>query len=61
MFVIVRDDGKFVAVPGLQHSFTDKLQNAWLFASRTVAEANACSGNETVKHIEEVLMTPCNV
>lgn len=48
MFVIIRTDGKYVSQPGSQHSYTDKLQNARVWASRESAERECCVENERV-------------
>ena len=48
MFVIWNiTQRKYVAPPGLQSSFTNKLQNARRFSTREAAEADCC-GNERV-------------
>jgi hypothetical protein len=56
MYVIVRtDDGKFVARPGSEKSYTRKLQNARTFRTREAAELDRCLGNEVIRSIEEVI------
>lgn len=41
------EDGKYVTRPGSDKSYTTKLDDARIFASRADAEAEAC-GNETI-------------
>lgn len=53
-FVIVREDGKYVAPPGRQHSYTSKLQHARVFASREAAERDRCPENERIVSLDEV-------
>ena len=54
-FVIRRDDdGKYVAPPGSEKSYTRKLEDARTFATRADAERDAC-GNETVFDVREIL------
>ncbi len=48
MYVIVRDDGKFVTPPGSAHSYTGKLQEAQVYTTKGEAERNACVDNERV-------------
>ena len=47
VYVLIREDGKFVTLPGSDHSYTDKLQYARSFASKDDAECEQC-GNESV-------------
>lgn len=46
-YVLVREDGKFVTPPGSHRSYTGKLQEARVFATREAAERERCVGNET--------------
>lgn len=46
-YVIIRDDGKYVTPPGQEHSYTDKLQFAYLFRDLEEAERAKC-GNERI-------------
>lgn len=55
MFVIVRTDGKYVAVPGMESSYTDRLELAQRFSTRQQAERNRCIENETVVHLDNLL------
>ena len=51
MYVLQRQDGKYVSKPGSEHSYTSKLENAQKF-SRYVDAFNArCPGNERVIEI----------
>lgn len=54
-FVIVRTDGKYVAPPGLESSYTPRLEEAWIFSDRQTAEAQRCVENETVRAIDDIL------
>jgi hypothetical protein len=55
MYVIRRSDGKFVATPGSDESYTSYLQKAQVFQSLHEAEASICPGNEYVISVEDVL------
>lgn len=55
MYVIVRNDGKFVVPPGNNASYSDKLQDAWVFNTRNEAERNRCPENERVESVRSVL------
>lgn len=56
MFVIRRmEDGKFVARPGMQESYTWFLQKAQVFKTREQAQACACDGNERVVDLDDIL------
>jgi len=55
MYVIVRNDGAFVAPPGRPSSYTNKLQHARTFATREAAERECCPGNERVVEISQVM------
>lgn len=54
MFVIKRDDGKYVAQSGSQNSYTNRLENAKKFDTREAAEADRC-GNEYVVSVDSIL------
>lgn len=58
MFVLVRDDGKYVAPPGQQHSYTKRLEEAQIFSTRDKADAQRCVENEQVVPVESLLQTP---
>jgi hypothetical protein len=53
-YVLKRDDGKFVARPGSEHSYTDKLQRARTFDTRDEAERDRCS-NEILLTLEQAM------
>lgn len=55
MYVIVRDDGQYVAPPGQHHSYTDKLQHAHVYEDRARAEADRCVENERVVAVADAL------
>lgn len=54
-YVMVRNDGKYVAAPGSEHSYTDKLEKARRFDSRDAAEKERCVENERVQSIDTML------
>jgi len=60
MFVIKRTDqgGGYVAMPGSEHSYTQKLENARTFSSKDEANAERCPGNEIVLPVNEILQNP---
>lgn len=47
-YVLRRSDGKFVARPGSQHSYTDDITKAQFFAEKEESEQNRCPENESV-------------
>lgn len=47
-FVLIRDDGLYVAVLGAEHSYTRDLGRARIFHSREAAERERCIGNEQI-------------
>lgn len=52
-YVIKRvEDGKYVAQPGSEHSYTKRLEKALRFDTRDEAKGNAC-GNEIVCRLED--------
>lgn len=58
MYVIVRnEDGKFVAPPGQDKSYTSDLTKARIFRTKEGALAECC-GNEHVKLVSELIRTP---
>ena len=58
MYVIVRTtDNHFVAPPGHDYSYTNKLQFAWLFATAEEADTNRCKGNEVVRAVAAIMPT----
>lgn len=48
LYVIQRADGRFVLPPGCERSYTDLLQEAWVFRSKADARRNCCQDNERV-------------
>ncbi len=54
--VLVRTDGKYVARPGSEQSYTSKLEDAQLFRNREEAQRNACVENERVEYLSLLLM-----
>lgn len=56
LFVLVHNDtGKYVAVCGAEHSYTDKLQEARVFRSAQTARFAACPESEMVVSVEALL------
>lgn len=48
-YVLVRNsDGKCVARPGLEHSYTHRLGEIWVFKSRAEAARQMCVESESV-------------
>lgn len=54
-FVLVRDDGKYVARSGSLHSYVARLEDAQIFSTYAAADQNRC-GNERVKDVADILM-----
>lgn len=54
-YVIRRTDGKFVAPPGMDKTYTDKLQYAQVFHTYVTAEAERCPENEQVLRLEQAM------
>jgi hypothetical protein len=55
MYVIKRKDGLYVAKPGSQRSYTNRLENARKFAAREEAERDLCPDNERIVPLSECL------
>jgi hypothetical protein len=55
IYVIVRDDGKFVTPAGSEKSYSDKLQDAQGYASREAADRDCCPENNRVVSITEII------
>ena len=55
MFVIKREDGKYLSAPDSYHGhlWTKDLQRATTFPSRGLAAVNLCPENETAVSMEE--------
>ncbi len=51
MFVIKRNDGLYVAMPGMRNSYTRFLQYARIFRTREDAERDVCPGNERIVEV----------
>lgn len=58
VFVIVRNDGKFVAVPGKERSYTTNLQDARTFPTRDAAFKELCVENERIEPVYGLLKKP---
>jgi hypothetical protein len=55
-YVIVREeDGRYVAPPGQENSYTDRLEQAWHFATKAAALAQCCAENERVAEVQSLL------
>lgn len=58
VYVIVRDDGWYVTVPGSEESYSQKLEEAWTFRDKAIADKARCPGNERVMPVSELLIRP---
>jgi hypothetical protein len=58
VFVIKREDGKYVAAFGSDHSYTTRLQQAQTFSTRAVADSHACSNEYVVDERNEFARQP---
>lgn len=58
-YVLIRTDGKYVARPGSEHSYTSRLEDAKLFPTRAAAEAERCVENERVARLDDVIVDTC--
>ena len=54
MYVIMRDDGKYVSRGG-EHSYCKSIENARTYHSKPQAIADRCPGNETVVSVDSIL------
>jgi len=54
-YILRRADGKYVARPGSEHSYTTDLTKALIFTTREAAEADRCVGNELVVAVDHLL------
>lgn len=53
-WVLIRnEDGKYVARPGVEHSYTHKLEAARTWPTQEAAQQEACS-NERTASVEEL-------
>ena len=59
-YVIVRVDGQYVTPPGEEKSYTTRLEDARVFATREAAERERCVENESVVPLAAVLRRPTN-
>jgi hypothetical protein len=48
-YVIQREDGKYVAVHGSQHSYTSKLERAQIYDTREAADRDRCDNERAVE------------
>ena len=56
MYVIINTETKhFVALPGLRHSYTKKLQYARTFRTEESANKEICPENEKVVKVESLI------
>jgi len=54
MFVLKRtSDGKYVAKPGSNNSYTKYLQHARVFRTREEAERDRCPENERIVEVQD--------
>jgi hypothetical protein len=53
-FVLRREDGKFVARPGFQESYTADILKARVFPSHFSAESDRCIENEQVVSLSDL-------
>lgn len=49
-----KNDGRYVAYPGMASSYTDRLEDARLYGTREAAQRDAC-GNERVAMVRDCL------
>lgn len=55
MYIIQRDDGKYVAKPNSEHSYTDKLENARIYKTIEEAKNDLCPENNIIRSLRDVL------
>ena len=55
LWVLVRNDGLFVAQPGSEHSYTTKLAHARTYPTRAAAVGDSCVENETARPVADLL------
>ena len=51
MYLIQRDDGKYVSMPGSYESYTQHFARAMVYSTSDEARANCCHGNEVIVKI----------
>lgn len=54
-YLLQRIDGAYVARPGLAGSYTRRLELAWRFTTRELADKHRCPENERITTVDEVL------
>lgn len=54
MYLIKRNDGKFVAQSGSEHSYTNRLDLARVYKTKDEATKDLCTGNETIVEIPQL-------
>lgn len=54
MYVLIKENGWYVARAGSAGSYTPKLQHARIFTTREEAERNRC-GNESIVAVADIL------
>jgi hypothetical protein len=55
MFVIKRNDGKYVAPSGSEHSYTSLLEDARKYFTKKEAEKDVCPENEAIYDILDLI------
>lgn len=55
MFVLICDNGRYVARSGSQSSYTNKLENAKIYKSREDADSDRCVENESIVNVSNIL------
>lgn len=55
MFVIRHSEtGRYVAIPGSRHSYTNRLESARVFRDKENAEKERCVENETIVRVSNL-------
>ena len=55
MYVIMRNDGKYVSRAGAEHSYCHSLNNARIYRERLTAVSHLCPENESVVSVDSIL------
>lgn len=57
MYVITKTSGprRYVARPGMEHSYTRQLEDARIYPTRKAAEGDRCQENETIHRLIDVV------
>ena len=58
MFVVVRNDGYFLSMPGSEHSYTKSLRKAQTFSTLEIARHEACPEGEYAVRLEDLMNKP---